>query len=242
MHLSSMTIGGGAGAGVFWLTYQLLGEGYGAHTMWRSALGAEGRDTSTNWKLQEIARAYFLRCVAFPRWVSLCILLTVLAALICFSGMLVTNRPSGPFAYGDLAAAFVLAALATIAFRERSQKVLEDLLPGKERQWALEELAGLPVAEPLCLLDFASFWPAVLWLGFLGSAAFGGLLFELASAHPLNDFATQLPFWLFKVGNLFALPLFTGFALIGLFPWPAGTVADDNYYPLLVLKRALRSQ
>lgn len=59
MHLSGMAIGGGAGAGAFWLTYQLLGAGYGAHTMWRSALGAEGRDTSTNWKLQEIARAYF---------------------------------------------------------------------------------------------------------------------------------------------------------------------------------------
>jgi len=60
--------GAAGGAAAFWVMYWMMRDGYGLATMLRAARGAIGKDTSSNWEAQELAREYFLRCIAFPWW------------------------------------------------------------------------------------------------------------------------------------------------------------------------------
>jgi hypothetical protein len=99
----------------------------------------------------------------------------------------------------------------------------------------------MPMSQPMRWIDVTSLRPSWIGLGFFVSALIGGLLINFASMWRELSVPTTIPLWILTSANLFAIPIFIGFSMIGLFPWPAGTVRDEDYYPLLVLKRAAKT-
>lgn len=118
---------GSAGAAAFWVMYWMMRDGYGLATMLRAARGAVGKDTSSNWEAQELARAYFLRCIAFPRWASLLMMPLVIGVLACFVGTLATGNPRGGFVDGEMACVALLTLISLLPLREPRKEKLDSL-------------------------------------------------------------------------------------------------------------------
>lgn len=230
---------GAAGAAAFWMVYSIMGDGYGLVTMLRAAQGAVGKDTSrSNWEVQELARSYFLRCIAFPRWASLLMMPLVIGVSVCFVGTLATGNPRGGFVDGEMACIALLALIPLLPLREPRKATLDSLLAGDGGRRVRAMIRDIQVSQPMRLLDVTSLRPSWIGLGFFASALIGGLLVNFSGMLQELSVPTTIPIWILTSANLFAIPIFIGFSSIGLFPWPVGTVPDEDYYPLLVLKRA----
>ncbi len=229
---------GAAGAAAFWMMFWMMGDGYGLATMLRAARGAVGKDTSSNWEAQRLAREYFLRCIAFPRWASLLMLPLVIGVLACFVGILVTGNPRGGFVDGEMACVALLALISLLPLREPRKETLGSLFAGDGGRGIRTLIQNIRVSQPMRWIDVTSLRPSWIGLGFFASAVIGGMLINFASMWRELSMPTTIPLWILTSANLFAIPIFIGFSAIGLFPWPVGTVPDEDYYPLLVLKRA----
>ena len=150
---------GGAAAAAFWTMYWLMDFGYGFATMFRAARGGAGRDTSANWETQDLAREYFLRCFAFPKWASLLMLPFVVGSFAGFVGALVTWNPRGHFVDGELVCVAVLALIALLPLRSPKQKYLESLFSSADGRLVQRRIQGIHVSRPMLWLDVASFHP-----------------------------------------------------------------------------------
>ncbi|MBU2790505.1 hypothetical protein HF281_05875 [Acidithiobacillus caldus] len=232
---------GAAGAAAFWVLYWTMGDGYGLATMLRAARGAVGKDTSSNWEAQRLAREYFLRCIAFPRWATLLMLPLVIGLLACFVGTLATGNPKGGFVDGEMACVALLALISLLPLRKPRKETLGVLFAGDGGRRMRKMIQEMPMSQPMRWIDVTSLRPSWIGLGFFVSALIGGLLINFASMWRELSVPTTIPLWILTSANLFAIPIFIGFSMIGLFPWPAGTVRDEDYYPLLVLKRAAKT-
>lgn len=229
---------GAAGAAAFWMMYWMMGDGYGLATMLRAARGAVGKDISSNWEAQRLAREYFLRCIAFPRWASLLMLPLVIGVLACFVGTLASGNPRGGFVDGEMACVALLALISLLPLREPRKETLSSLFAGDGGRRTRAMIQDMPISRPMPWIDVTSLRPSWIGMGFFASALVGGLLINFASMWRELSVPTTIPLWILTSANLFAIPIFIGFSMIGLFPWPVGTVPDRDYYPLLVLKRA----
>ncbi|MBN6739286.1 hypothetical protein JKG47_01770 [Acidithiobacillus sp. MC6.1] len=238
-----MPIYGGAAAAAFLMGYFLMDIGYGPGTLFRAAFGERGKDTSCSWDIQDLAREYFLRCYAFPKWVSLLMLPLVLGSFVCFVGTVVTWNPKSPFVTGELSCVSVLALMALLPLRMSRQGYLKRRLFSEDRGYTFRNrIKETEISRPLLLLDVATFRPSWVALTFFGTALIGNLLLNFPGVVHQLSLPVTLPLWILEVANLFAFPIFLGFSLIGLFPWPPGTVEDRLYYPLLVLKRSVEKR
>lgn len=229
---------GAAGAAAFWVMYWIMRDGYGLATMLQAARGAVGKDTSSNWEAQRLAREYFLRCIAFPRWASLLMLPLVIGVLACFVGTLASGNPRGGFVDGEMACVALLALISLLPLREPRKETLSSLFAGDGGRRTRAMIQDIPVSQPVRWIDVTSLRPSWIGMGFFASALVGGLLVNFTGMWQELSLPTTAPLWIFTFANLFAIPIFVGFSAIGLFPWPVGTVPDRDYYPLLVLKRA----
>lgn len=220
------------------MVYWMMSDGYGLVTMLRSARGAVGKDTSSNWEAQKLAREYFLRCTAFPKWASLLMLPLVIGVLACFVGTLATGYPRGDFMNGEMSCVAALALVSLLPLREPRKETLDFLFCSEEGGRVRTMMRDIRVSQPMRWIDVTSLRPSWIGLGFFASALAGGLLVNFSGMLHELLLPTTVPLWILTSANLFAMPIFIGFSVIGLFPWPEGTVPDDDYYPLLVLKRA----
>lgn len=212
-------------------------SGYGIGTLLRAARGGGGKDTVHDWDDQEMAREYFLRCYAFPRWASLILLPLVFGSVACFAGMLITWNPRSPFLAGELFFTSFLALAAMLPLREPRRGYLRELLA--DNPSLRKTLKDANLVHPLWLLDVATLRPSWISLGFLLTALAGGVLVYSPVVAQEASIPVNISIWGLEVANFFSLPIFFGFTLIGIFPWPTGVVEDRLYYPLLVLRRAV---
>ncbi|MBU2821650.1 hypothetical protein HF288_10020 [Acidithiobacillus caldus] len=165
----------------------------------------------------------------------------VIGLLACFVGTLATGNPKGGFVDGEMACVALLALISLLPLRKPRKETLGVLFAGDGGRRMRKMIQEMPMSQPMRWIDVTSLRPSWIGLGFFVSALIGGLLINFASMWRELSVPTTIPLWILTSANLFAIPIFIGFSMIGLFPWPAGTVRDEDYYPLLVLKRAAKT-
>jgi len=142
--------------------------------------------------------------------------------------------------FGEMLCVAGLALISLLPLREPRKETLGSLFAGYDGRRVRAMLQNTQVSQPMRWIDVTSLQPSWIGLGFFASALIGGMLVNFSGMLQELSVPTTVPLWILTSANLFAIPIFIGFSAIGLFPWPAGTVPDEDYYPLLVLKRAAR--
>ncbi|MBU2739599.1 hypothetical protein [Acidithiobacillus concretivorus] len=231
----------GAAAAAVMTGVLLLDRGYGIGTMLRSAQGVRGKDLSCNWAAQDMARDYFLRCYAFPKWASILVLLLTLISTVCFLFTLFTWNPKSLFVIIEEMSLIVMSIIALLPLRKSRKVYLKGLLYsyGNNRQNLLNMIKESKVQQPSLFIDWVTLKPSWIALSILGTALMGGALLNFPGMMNALHLPITLSMWILEAANLFSIPIFLGYGLLGVFPWPSATVPDNVYYPLLVLKRAI---
>jgi hypothetical protein len=227
---------------VLWAYWMMAHHGYGfrAFIIGATGRGLEcGRDLPDHQALMTLAQEYMLAAYAFPRgisWVALFLVGASLALFLAAAFLLAAHRQLGTVLLSTevLCVAVLYALRARAVQKEPSRKnVLRSLSMrfggiGPLRHY----LDKIPVNAPTRWLDLVSLKTSWAFLAFYFAAMVGTILYQesLRSLHLADA--------VFILANLFSLPIFLGFSLVGVFPWPCNT-PESTYYPLYVLARDL---
>jgi hypothetical protein len=231
----------GAAAAAVMAGVLLLDHGYGIGTMLRSAQGLRGKDLSCNWAAQDMARNYFLRCYAFPKWASILVLLLTLISFVCFLFTVFTWNPKSLFVSVEEMAVIAMSVIVLLPLRKSRNAYLKELLSSysDNKQNLTNIIKELKVQQPSVFIDWVALKTSWVALSVFGTALLGGALLNFPGMMNALHLPSTLPMWILEAANLFSIPIFLGYGLLGVFPWPSATVPDNVYYPLLVLKRAI---
>lgn len=234
-----MLVLGGSAAAAFLIGYFMFDIGYGFRTFLNAARGVKGMDTSTDWTAQSIAQKYMRNCVSYPFFVNIIILFFTFGAIIGFVGLLATQNIHGKFISLEFSCLIALSAIILFPFTKKRGRYIENIFSEESDKTLRNRIKSMQLRKPLMILDFSSIYPSLVAIVFFVTAIIGLILMNFSAFHRLLSIETTIPLWTLTFLDLFGLPLFLGWALLGLFPWPFGRVPDSEYYPLLVLQRAL---
>lgn len=184
-----------------------------------------------------IAREYLLAAYSFPVAVSWLALSVVGASVVLFLAatftLLAHPQLGTMFLSMEVLCVAVLYALRARSIRREPSR--RNILRRMSRQFGgiaklRDRLDMLTVQAPARWLDLVSLKPSWAYLAFYFAAMIGAILYQesLRSLHLANA--------VFIMANMFSLPIFLGFSLIGVLPWP-GNTPGSTYYPLFVLIR-----
>lgn len=222
----------------FWIGYWFLASGYGLSTMLQAARGSRGKETAGNWHAQHMAQEYFLDSYAFPKWASWVLLSFTVGTIASFVGVLITWSLKSPFLALELFSVGALSLAASFPLRKPKRMLLERILQQEESQ-VIATIKEMTLEAPTWLLDVGSLRPSLVGISFLLTTLLGGVFLYEPGVLQEMSISANLSIWIIEIANLFSIPIFLGYSLLGTFSWPAGSVEDRIYYPLLVLQRDL---
>ncbi|WP_215843308.1 hypothetical protein HHS34_005525 [Acidithiobacillus montserratensis] len=230
----------GSGGAAFWFVIMMLDNGYGLRTLLAAARGGRGRETDGDMELQNLARDYFLQGYAFSPGISHLAVGLAIGALIGFLGGLASWNPRSPFLFGEFVCVAVLGLLVLFKPRKSRQELLKTLAASHGGNHALQKrMSGILLDRPARWADVVTLAPSWVGIGFLLLPIARMAALDFPDLWQSLHSQSTLTIWILGLANLFSLPIFLGFSLIGLFPWPVGATVQSRYYPLLVLERDL---
>lgn len=229
----------------FWWLWMILDRGYGWKKFWSGATGKQltlGREISTNSNIMEISRSYFLAAYGIPRRLSVIALWVVMLAIISFVATSITLLTAPSFGnktvWLEVFCVFVLVCLY-VKGRPKIERgeILRAIAMRKNGIAPLyREVNQIQVDTPARWLDMVSLRPSFAAISFF-LVAISGAIISL-TVFPSQVGIPDLPYIVYVLSNMFSLPIFLGFSLIGVYTWPT-TTPDRYYYPLFVLHRDL---
>lgn len=229
----------------FWWLWMIFDRGYGWKKFWSGATGKQltiGREISPNREIMEISRSYFLSAYGIPKRLSVIALWVVMVAIISFVVTSITLLTAHSFGkmmmWIEVLCVFILVCLYMKGRPkvERGEILRAIAMRKKGIAPLYREVNQIQVDTPARWLDMVSLRPSLAAISFFLAAILGAII--SLTVFPSQVGIPDLPYIVYVLSNMFSLPIFLGFSLIGVYSWPT-TTPDRYYYPLFVLHRDL---